>query len=396
MLFDRGQAPHSGSMRSHRAAAVAGGLVLLMASAAGAEPPLQDKRRQAEAVLAQVQALDAEVGMAAERFNGASYELGRLTERLRKTRTELARAKAQLDTARSRASERLVALYVNGSGPSTLEVILSAESLGEMLDRLEVGERVLEQDARIAADLNTLAERTTQREARLAASRATQARLVGRLDAEREAIEAKLGERQELLSSIQAEVDKLEAEERKRQDVLRRRAEAELARQRTLAAAQEARRPEAAPAPDPTPTASATPTPTPAREPAPAPAAPADASRGAQVVAIAMRYLGVPYKWGGDSPSTGFDCSGFTMYVFAQIGVSLPHYAAAQYGLGRPVAKSELAPGDLVFFSGLGHMGMYIGGGNFIHSPRTGDVVKISSLSEPYRVANWVGARRIL
>jgi len=114
------------------------------------------------------------------------------------------------------------------------------------------------------------------------------------------------------------------------------------------------------------------------------------------VVSIAMRYLGIPYKWGGASPSSGFDCSGLTMYVFAQIGVSLPHYAAAQYGLGRAVSKSELAPGDLVFFRGLGHMGMYIGGGNFIHAPRTGDVVKISSLSEPYRVANWVGARRVL
>jgi peptidoglycan DL-endopeptidase CwlO len=114
------------------------------------------------------------------------------------------------------------------------------------------------------------------------------------------------------------------------------------------------------------------------------------------VVAIAMRYLGVPYRWGGASPSTGFDCSGLTMYVFAQIGVSLPHYAAAQYGMGTPVSRDELAPGDLVFFRGLGHMGMYIGGGNFIHAPQTGDVVKISSLNEPYRVANWVGARRVL
>lgn len=125
-------------------------------------------------------------------------------------------------------------------------------------------------------------------------------------------------------------------------------------------------------------------------------APPADASKGAQVVAIALQYLGVPYKWGGASPETGFDCSGLTMYVFAQIGVSLPHYAAAQYQMGVAVPKDQLQPGDLVFFRNLGHMGMYIGGGNFIQAPRTGDVVKISSLSEPYYVATWVGARRVL
>ncbi len=369
--------------------------VLLSASAASAEPSISQQRARAEAILAQVQELDAAVGAAAERFNGATYELGRLAERLRRTRTELERARQQLGTARSRAGDRLVALYVNGSGPSTLEVILGSESLSELLDQLEIGQRVLAQDARIAADLKALAARTRQRETRLAASRARQASLVRRLDSERASIEAKLVERRRLLSSVQAEVDRLEAEERARQQVLRRRAEAELARQRTLAAAQETRRPETAPAPQPS-TGSPAPAPAAPAEAEPAPAAPADASRGAQVVAIAMRYLGVPYRWGGASPATGFDCSGFTMYVFAQIGVSLPHYAAAQYGLGRPVSKSELAPGDLVFFRGLGHMGMYIGGGNFIHSPRTGDVVKISSLSEPYRVANWVGARRVL
>jgi cell wall-associated NlpC family hydrolase len=82
--------------------------------------------------------------------------------------------------------------------------------------------------------------------------------------------------------------------------------------------------------------------------------------------------------------------------VFAQIGVSLPHYAAAQYQLGAPVSKDQRQPGDLVFFRGLGHMGMYIGGGNMIHAPHTGDVVKISRLSDPYYVANWVGAKRVL
>ncbi|HUF01585.1 MAG TPA: C40 family peptidase, partial [Gaiellaceae bacterium] len=117
-------------------------------------------------------------------------------------------------------------------------------------------------------------------------------------------------------------------------------------------------------------------------------------SRASQVIAIAMQYLGVPYVWGGSSPATGFDCSGFTSYVFAQIGVSLPHHAASQYNYGVPVSRYDLQPADLVFFSGLGHMGMYIGGGQFVHAPHTGDVVKISSMSE--RWGSYVGARRVL
>lgn len=384
------------------AAATAATAVLFGASAASAEPSIQEKRRQTELILAQVQDLDAEVGATAERFNGANYKLGRLTQRLIQTRSELKGARKQLGTARGRASERLVQLYMNGSGPSTLEVMLGSESLRDMLDRLDVGERILEQDARIAGNLKSLAVRTKQRERQVAVSRRTQAGLVRQLDSERDAIASKLSERRQLLTSVQAEVTRLEAVERGRQVKLRRRAEAELARQRALAAAQENRQQESAPEPEASAPATTTTTATTtapaeaAPEPAPAPAPPADAGRGAQVVAISMRYLGVPYKWGGASPSTGFDCSGFTMYVFAQIGVSLPHYAAAQYGLGQAVSKSELQAGDLVFFRGLGHMGMYIGGGNFIHSPRTGDVVKISSLSDPYRVANWVGARRVL
>ena len=90
-----------------------------------------------------------------------------------------------------------------------------------------------------------------------------------------------------------------------------------------------------------------------------------------------MQYLGVPYVWGGVS-SSGFDCSGFTMYVYAQIGVALPHYTGAQYAIGVAVPRSQLQPGDLVFFDGLGHEGMYIGNNQFIHAPHTGDVVKIS------------------
>jgi cell wall-associated NlpC family hydrolase len=107
-----------------------------------------------------------------------------------------------------------------------------------------------------------------------------------------------------------------------------------------------------------------------------------------------MRYLGVPYRWGGASPS-GFDCSGLVMYAFAQVGVSLPHNAAMQYGYGSPVSRSQLAPGDVVFFNGLGHNGIYIGGGQFVHAPHTGDVVKVSSLSDSWYARTYVGARRM-
>jgi cell wall-associated NlpC family hydrolase len=104
-----------------------------------------------------------------------------------------------------------------------------------------------------------------------------------------------------------------------------------------------------------------------------------------------MAELGKPYVWGAGGPSS-FDCSGLVSYVYAQVGVSLPHNAAAQYGYGTPVSYGDLQAGDLVFFSGLGHVGIYIGGGQFIHAPHTGDVVKISSLSSH---GGYVGARRL-
>lgn len=382
-------------------AAVALGTVQLLGAAtvANAEPTIPEQRRQAQAILAQVQELDAEVGAAAERFNGAQYQLSLLTVRLKSTRDDLARGRDQLVRARSLASERLVQLYLDGGAPSALEVVLGATSLDDVLASIEATERVADQDARIVSDVKRFERRTTRRELQLVRSQSRQRELVGQRAAERAAIAARLSERKTLLASVQAEVERLEVEERVRQVELRRRADVELTRQRAFAARQATRDDPAVDSSTEPPAVRST---DPARPVEPAPpvaipaAPPADAGKGAQVVAIAMKYLGIPYKWGGASPSTGFDCSGLTMFVFAQVGVSLPHYAAAQYGLGQPVSKSELQPGDLVFFRGLGHMGMYIGGGNMIHAPRTGDFVKISSLSEGYYVANWVGARRVL
>ena len=112
------------------------------------------------------------------------------------------------------------------------------------------------------------------------------------------------------------------------------------------------------------------------------------------VVGTALSLQGAPYRDGGADPS-GFDCSGFVSYVFAQQGIYVPRTVSEQYAQGQPISKDAVAPGDLVFFSGLGHMGIYIGGGQFIHAPRTGDVVKISNLSDAWYAAGYVGARRL-
>ena len=125
---------------------------------------------------------------------------------------------------------------------------------------------------------------------------------------------------------------------------------------------------------------------------------PSNATLGGQAVALAYRFLGVPYVWGGDSPA-GFDCSGLTMYVYGQLGIKLGHYTGFQYYAGLRVPRDQLQPGDLVFFRANSagvpqHEGMYIGNGSFIQAPHTGDVVKVSSLFETRYALAYVGAVR--
>jgi len=117
------------------------------------------------------------------------------------------------------------------------------------------------------------------------------------------------------------------------------------------------------------------------------------------VVGTALAYQGVRYSYGGFS-SRGFDCSGFVKYVYQRHGLNLPHNAAAQYGYGKPVSKSELKPGDLVFFRtgrsrGINHVGIYIGNGKFIHASSARGRVRIDCLNEGYYKSHFVGAKRL-
>jgi cell wall-associated NlpC family hydrolase len=340
---------------------------------------IQSKREQAQAIMAQVEALNHDLEQTVEAWNYANLQLEEIEADLATNTKHLKAARKSLVVAQDRIAERLRDLYINGDGDSTLEVILGSRSLDDVVTRLEAIERVSSQDAQILRQVKRYRTEVQQRRATLQEARVKQARIVEQQAAQKASIDARIAEQNQLLSSVKDEIARIQAEERRRQAALAEQARARAAAQQ--AAAQAA--------------AAAQQTSSPAYEPVVDPDSfDLPAAKYGGVVSIALQYLGVPYVWGGSSPSTGFDCSGFTSYVFAQVGVYLPHHAASQYSMGVAVPYSQLAPGDLVFFSGLGHVGIYIGGDQFVHAPHTGDVVRISSLSE--RGGSYVGARRIL
>jgi peptidoglycan DL-endopeptidase CwlO len=342
-----------------RQAALVALFTLLAASlftAAARPSPVTSKQAQAKQVLAQIQSIDASLGHVVEAYNASQIKLDGIKAEQKVNERRLEIARANYKRSQVFLQERLVALYTSND-ESALEVLLGASSLDDLLDRLDTVDRVSAQDTRIAGEVKSFRAEIKKREGQLERARTDQERVVAEQAAKKSAIERQLAERQRLLSSIRSEVERLKREEAAQQVRLESQARSRLG------------------------------------DGASAGGGGNPAGHAGGVVGIAMRYLGVPYVWGGASPS-GFDCSGFSMYVFAQVGISLPHNAAMQYGMGSPVGRQFLQPGDLVFFNGLGHMGIYIGGNQMIHAPHTGDVVKISSLTGWY-ASTYVGARRL-
>ena len=333
-----------------------------------------------------------------QRWDGERAALAQVNARLRAANDQLHIAQTNLHGAQNQLEQRLVQLYVSPP-PDAIDVLVGAKSLSDLINRIESTQSFSQQDRAIASAALRFSAQVSRRKIQLQREQRNRERLIAQLDAEHTRIANGIAAQKRLLATIHQTISTLQAQAAAR---ARRQAAAErarIARQVALArreAAAQAVQPQPtvvlpappAAAPDPTTTTTTPPdAPAPAPAPLPAPTTHADAA------SIAARYLGVPYVWGGASPS-GFDCSGLVMYVYAQLGVSLPHYTVSQWNATTPIPTSALAPGDLVFFDGLSHVGIYIGNGQFIHAPHTGTVVQIASLSG-YWAAHLDGARRV-
>jgi cell wall-associated NlpC family hydrolase len=124
--------------------------------------------------------------------------------------------------------------------------------------------------------------------------------------------------------------------------------------------------------------------------------APEFVGRSERAATLALRMVGTPYRWGGESPESGFDCSGLVRWAYGRVGVDLPHNSNALYGVGLPVSRARLETGDVLFFTGLGHVGLYLGGGRMVHAPYSGKTVELVNIRASHYGTRLVGARRMV
>ena len=369
----------------------------LVAPAANADS-IAAKRQEANRVYQEIVSSQQQLEVVVQKYDTATLQLKTTRRAIRENKAQLVLARHNLLRSRKDLEGALIASYKSGE-PDALQAVLASKSLSQMFDEINLMKRATTFNATTVARVRQYRSEVVRHERALTLERTRRAAAVRAQAARKAQITYSLNQQRQTLDSVKADIRQLIYQ--------REQADRAAARARALAASRTLESTQASSAVQQSQTsgltsglgavadsqaAPATGAPATTASDA-AQAAPPASSAAAQAAQVALGEQGVPYVYGGSSPS-GFDCSGLVAWAFAQVGISLPHSSYALYNVGTHISESDLQPGDLVFFNGLGHVGIYIGGGQFVHAPHTGDVVRVASLSSgdggPY-----VGAVRV-
>jgi cell wall-associated NlpC family hydrolase len=308
---------------------------------------------QAGYVQAEIDKLDGQLESYTESFNQMQLRLTDVNNQMSAYRRDLKAAQDDHAYRVAKFQDRICALYKSGGTDEFLSLLLDSTSLDDLVNRVRLVATLADQDKDLVANLDQSTKNLSGVLAHVDQSKQEELGLRKQIEDQQKQIQATLDERQTTLAGIDSQITVVIAKEKQRQQ------EEQARLRQALTALLNGGQIYSGPLPQ------------------------TNSEILNQFLETAAYYIGIPYVWAGDRPSTGFDCSGYVAFVFRQHGVDLPHYSGYQAEMGYPVSLDQIQPGDLVAFGNpVHHVGIYIGDDLFIHAPRTNDVVKISHLSE--------------
>lgn len=335
--------------------------------------PLYEKAEaEVQKIQSEIEKLDNKIGDMQYKIQSANKKIDETNENITKSQLELDKAEADMKAEKDIFSKRARSLYMNGTD-SYLEIIFNSKGLHDFISRIETLRAISNHDKKIVTEIKQKQVEISDRKNKLEQEKKETLALKAQIEADLKEVEKSKSVQDGLIKEAQAKRDQYantisgfrERIEESERQINSAKNNIERIRQEAAAAS------------------SSSNTPSRGNSSGGSSIKVPSSGMGNAAVAIASRYLGTPYLWGGTSPG-GFDCSGLVQYAYAQLGVSLPRTTYTQVNCGTAVSRNQLEPGDLVFFGSAGsphHVGMYVGDGCYIHAPQTGDVVKVSSLS---------------